>query len=74
MADPRNSSTRPGGGFFDDPAQRLNWWINLLAMLFPVGRLVFPSAPVDPVPGLVFPTSAQEDTSTISAYYLSFYE
>jgi hypothetical protein len=73
MADTRNSSTRPGGNFHDQE-ERPNRWLNLLAALLPVGRLVIPSTPTDPVPGLVFPARASEDTSTISAYYLSFYE
>jgi hypothetical protein len=51
------------------------WWAKLLRGLFPFGRLVTPSAPVDPVIEIGLPGSRpQKDTSMISAYYLSFYE
>lgn len=50
-------------------------WIDLLSRLIPIGRLVTPAAPVDPIPGLAMPAAdASEDPAMISAYYLSFYE
>lgn len=51
------------------------WWVKLLRGLVPFGRLVTPSAPVDPVVEIGLPESTlRKDTSVISAYYLSFYE
>ncbi len=51
------------------------WWVKLLRGLVPFGRLVTPSAPVDPVVEIGLPgTRPQKDMSMISAYYLSFYE
>ncbi len=50
-------------------------WVSLLQGLIPFGRLVTPSAPVDPVIEIGLPESTlRKDTSMISAYYLSFYE
>jgi hypothetical protein len=44
-------------------------------MLFPLGALLNRSAPADPVLGIALPgAEPPEDTSMISAYYLSFYE
>ena len=50
-------------------------WASILRALVPFGRLVTPSASVDPVVEIGLPGSRpQRDTSMISAYYLSFYE
>ena len=50
-------------------------WASLLQGFVPFGRLVTPSAPVDPVVEIGLPGARpQRDTSMISAYYLSFYE
>jgi len=50
-------------------------WIDLLSRLIPIGRLVTPAAPVDPIPGLALPAAgAPQDSAMISAYYLSFCE
>jgi hypothetical protein len=50
-------------------------WAAWLQVLFPIAALVNPSAAGEPVRGLGLPTAElQEDTSMLSAYYLSFYE
>jgi hypothetical protein len=50
-------------------------WASLLRGLVPLGRLVTPSAPVDPAVEIGLPQATlRKDTSMISAYYLSFYE
>lgn len=54
---------------------RLECWLKWLFTLFPLAALVAPSAAGDPVRGIGLPDGTLlEDTSTISAYYLSFYE
>lgn len=60
-------------GFLEDSPSR--GWVRLLRGLLPFWSLVIPSAPVDPVVEIGLPgSSSREDTSMISAYYLSFYE
>jgi hypothetical protein len=50
-------------------------WASWLQVLFPIVVLVAPSRTGEPVRGLGLPgTDLQEDTSMLSAYYLSFYE
>jgi hypothetical protein len=59
--------------FQEDSSSR--WWARLLRGLLPIGSLVTPSAPADPVVELGLPKSiSRKDTSMISAYYLSYYE
>ena len=50
-------------------------WAAWLQVLFPIAVLVTSSKTEEPVRGLGLPgADLQEDTSMLSAYYLSFYE
>ena len=50
-------------------------WASWLRVLFPIAALVTPSKAGEPVRSLGLPNAElQEDTSMLSAYYLSFYE
>ena len=50
-------------------------WAAWLQVLFPIAVLVTSSKTEEPVRGLGLPDAdLQEDTSMLSAYYLSFYE
>jgi len=65
----------PAKSIHSPPVPAIDRWADWLRMLFPLGALLNRSAPADPVLGIALPgAEPPEDTSMISAYYLSFYE
>jgi len=57
------------------PASPADRWADWLRRLFPLSTLFNRTAPTDPVHGIALPDAEPEDnTSMITAYYLSFYE
>ena len=65
----------PAGNVQIPSASLIDRWADWLRWLFPLSALFNRAAPTDPVRGIALPgDEPEEDTSMITAYYLSFYE